>query len=140
MLSLNMKNNRKQYKREWYAKTIAKRRELSAIYREKNREKLNERARVRYHSHREEELDRIRMRKYGISGEMFRELTKKQKGKCPICSRLLLKNPSVDHDHNSGKIRGLICNKCNLSIGNAGDSPKILRALADYLENKNYGI
>src|SRR3990167_8472300 len=50
---------------------------------------------------------------------------KKQNNKCPICHRGIKKNLSVDHNHSTKKIRGLICNNCNLSIGNANDSPKI---------------
>lgn len=41
---------------------------------------------------------------------------------------------SVDHDHTSGKVRGLLCASCNFAIGNMGDDPDKLRAAANYLE------
>ncbi len=76
---------------------------------------------------------RVRAKQYGITVaelEMYEAVDE-----CEICgpteSRLC-----IDHDHDSGKIRGVICNNCNVSLGHAGDDPKKLRALADYLETK----
>ena len=40
----------------------------------------------------------------------------------------------VDHDHSTGKVRGIICNDCNLALGLACDDPDILRKLTAYLE------
>ena len=104
------------------------------IWKRANREKVALKARIRYSKKRQIFLDRIRLNKYGITGEEFRTILKQQGSKCPICNRDISKNLSVDHNHLTGEIRGLICNNCNLAMGNAGDSPKILRALADYLE------
>lgn len=47
---------------------------------------------------------------------------------CPIC---------VDHDHTTGKVRGLLCHGCNHGIGSLKDDPAMLRAAADYLEEAN---
>jgi hypothetical protein len=41
---------------------------------------------------------------------------------------------AVDHDHKTGKVRGLLCHKCNKSIGGLQDSVVLLRKAADYLE------
>lgn len=41
---------------------------------------------------------------------------------------------SIDHDHVSGKIRGVLCARCNHALGHGRDNPQILRALANYLE------
>lgn len=41
---------------------------------------------------------------------------------------------TVDHDHKTGKVRGVVCHPCNTALGMADDSPERLRALADYLE------
>lgn len=40
----------------------------------------------------------------------------------------------VDHCHTSGKLRGILCSTCNLTLGNVKDSPRLLRRMADYLE------
>lgn len=60
----------------------------------------------------------------------------KQDGKCAICCRdesELAKKLAVDHDHATGRVRGLLCDDCNLAIGRLQDSPKILRRALDYL-------
>src|SRR3990167_2619329 len=132
-------------KKEQYKKKLAYRRscrhknkeriiEQERKWRKLNRSVVNNYARLRYKENRQKELDRVRFKKYGITGEEFRIILAKQNNKCPICHRDIKKNLSVDHNHSTKKIRGLICNNCNLSIGNANDSPKILRAMAKYLE------
>ena len=68
-----------------------------------------------------------------------------QGGDCAVCRGPLLMDGLVslgdtsekcvvDHDHVTGKIRGLLHGRCNLVLGNAGDRPDILRAAAEYLE------
>lgn len=51
---------------------------------------------------------------------------------CSVCEKKCVTR--YDHDHATGKFRGWLCNGCNLALGNAYDSPEILRKLADYLE------
>lgn len=125
-----------KYKNAWYKKNNERLRKQARDYYAANPEKIKEYQRIGYLKYKDRVLDRKRYRKYGITGDEFRKIAKKQKGKCPICKRKLDKNPSVDHNHVTGKIRGLICNPCNLAIGNAEDSPDRLRAMANYLENK----
>ena len=43
--------------------------------------------------------------------------------------------PNIDHCHATGRVRGIICNKCNLLLGHADDSPEVLRMCAVYLES-----
>lgn len=123
-----------KYRKEWRQKN---RKKILVQEREnykKNVEKFRKSSREHYRSNKQRELDRIRFKKYGITGDEFRAIIEKQGVKCPICTRRISKNLSVDHDHVTGRIRGIICNKCNLAIGNAEDSPMRLRAMADYLE------
>lgn len=129
-----MKTSRLKYRREWARKNHDKILNQGREYQKNNREKLAARSRERYRNNKQKELDRIRRKKYGITGEEFRAIIEKQGLKCPICTKDITKNPSVDHNHKTGEIRGLICNKCNLAIGNAEDSPDRLRRMADYLE------
>jgi hypothetical protein len=77
-------------------------------------------------------------RQYGISEEDYQALHEAQNGLCAICRRqpqkTRWKRLNVDHDHETGEIRGLLCGPCNVSIGGLCESPEILRRAADYLE------
>lgn len=58
---------------------------------------------------------------------------------CDICQSPLTNGKSqygraLDHDHESGVVRGVLCGGCNRGLGCAKDSPELLRAMADYLE------
>lgn len=60
-------------------------------------------------------------------------------GICPICGRkdsgTPKKNWSLDHDHKTKRFRAILCYYCNMALGIMQDSPSILRAAAEYLEN-----
>lgn len=80
---------------------------------------------------------------YGITLEDYNELLKKQGYSCAICGRLenenhpFTKKPqrfSVDHDHITGKVRGLLCNRCNLTIGKFDDDVSLFQSAILYLE------
>ena len=76
---------------------------------------------------------------YGIGLEEYNEMLNQQGSKC-VCGAFTGRNNAealhVDHDHNTGLIRGLLCHRCNRAIGLV-DDPKSLRALADYIESAN---
>lgn len=74
---------------------------------------------------------------YGLSLPEYQDLYAKQGGKCAVCNTdflSLAKRPSVDHDHKTGKIRGLICNNCNAGMGLLKDSYEICLNAAMYLK------
>jgi hypothetical protein len=81
------------------------------------------------------ERDAFRLAKYGITPEEYQSLKEKQQGKCllPSCDRPA---SALDHCHVTGKLRGLMCPKCNSMLGFADDSPARLREAATYLENQ----
>lgn len=56
-----------------------------------------------------------------------------QGGVCAVCFDPLGPDAHVDHDHESGLVRGLLCRSCNLGLGNFKDDPVRLAAAADYL-------
>lgn len=128
--------NRKAFMKAWRAKNHEKLLIQGRASYRRNAENRRKYSREFYWENRQKELDRIRFKKYGITGDEFRMILERQNLKCPICERDIKKNLSVDHDHRTGKIRGLICNNCNLSIGNAGDSSDRLRAMAKYLDER----
>lgn len=72
--------------------------------------------------------------RYGISRSQYESLMEQQSNVCAICGGVGPKALSVDHCHSSGAIRGLLCDPCNLMIGNAKDNPETLRKGAEYLE------
>lgn len=73
--------------------------------------------------------------KYGMTREEWMALYDAQHGGCAICA-----SPGwapnflvVDHDHDTGKVRGLLCDGCNRGIALLRESPTFLRSAADYL-------
>lgn len=78
-------------------------------------------------------------RLYGIAPSDYLALVERQGGVCAICrqperterNRLL----TVDHCHQTGQVRGLLCSQCNRAIGLLGDDPKKIRAAAAYVES-----
>lgn len=51
--------------------------------------------------------------------------------RCAICGRE--DRPVVDHDHRTGRIRGILCHRCNIALGHLGDSPNRLLSAVMYL-------
>ena len=73
--------------------------------------------------------------KYGIDLETYDQMLKDQKGGCKVCGdKPSYQRLHVDHCHNTGRVRGLLCQACNVSIGKMKESPELLRALATYIE------
>jgi hypothetical protein len=71
-------------------------------------------------------------RRYGIGADEFEELVRLQGGACAICGR---PDPEhVDHDHETGTVRGILCFNCNGGLGQFRDSIDALQAAAVYLE------
>ena len=70
---------------------------------------------------------------YGITPEQYDQMFLSQNGKCRICKRVSDKRLNVDHCHNTGKIRGLLCWNCNIGIGYMKHSVEILKTAVQYL-------
>jgi len=78
------------------------------------------------------------MKMYGISLEDFRLMEASQGGVCKICGRPpsgKQKRLQIDHDHSTGKIRGLLCSNCNTALGLFKDNPHAIDAAAQYLRD-----
>lgn len=73
---------------------------------------------------------------YGISLKEFNSILEIQNGNCAICKKSEWKwrGPVVDHDHHSGRVRGILCHNCNLAIGHINEEPQIAKSMSDYLE------
>ena len=75
-----------------------------------------------------------------MSTEVFDALLSAQANCCAICTGHIghdgstkFKRGYVDHDHGTGAVRGLLCRRCNVSIGQFEDNPRLLDAAAAYL-------
>jgi hypothetical protein len=81
-------------------------------------------------------------RNFGVSREVMEAMLDWQGGVCRICERAFSEPelpPAIDHDHHVGLVRGLLCHRCNLGLGNFRDNPAFLLAAIEYLR-KNSSI
>ena len=104
------------------AATPADAREASRKYRAKHRDRVLARRK---------QEDRLKYR-YGITRTDHTAMLLKQDGRCAVCGcedKLV-----VDHDHATGEVRGLLCNGCNVGLGQFRDNPYLLARAADYLK------
>lgn len=90
--------------------------------------------------HKDESLGYRLKNKYGLSVNEYKRTLILQDNQCAICGKhFTSQNGSlkvcVDHDHKTGKIRGLLCGNCNVGLGMLGDSVTILNNAIKYLEN-----
>jgi len=82
-------------------------------------------------------------RVYGLTQEKYEELSTNQGNVCAICNEpahLFTKGLALDHCHDTGEIRGLLCGTCNRWIVGAVKTPELLRRAADYLEKSRTGL
>jgi len=91
---------------------------------------------------------RHKIYRYGISLNKVNELIIEQKNRCAICGqffddifnnykdKITIRSPRVDHNHKSGKIRGILCNRCNILLGMVKDNTSILLEAANYLDRE----
>ncbi len=80
---------------------------------------------------------------HGINEAQYELMLKSQNGVCAICGKLetmkhqsgKLRSLAVDHNHKTCKIRGLLCNRCNIILGQFNDDPRLLEKAAQYLRH-----
>lgn len=106
---------RKRYKKTPEGKIADKR------YREKNKEKTRLR------------MQRQRLKMYGLTPETLKAMHEKQGKLCAICSKDISEKFHVDHCHETGRVRGLLCTACNMGLGLFKDDSALLRKAIDYL-------
>lgn len=108
-----------------------------------------EKARVRAYRDKNPEKARVwgqisKFRRYNLTPEDVNVLFTKQGGKCAICPVPLVpgrKGMVVDHDHETGLVRGLLCSLCNMMLGDLRETPAFFdRAIAYLLEGPVMGL
>lgn len=91
-----------------------------------------------------ESQEKEKARKYKITVEDLRNMREQAKGLCSVCNLPPTLNGKssmslhIDHCHETGRVRGLLCARCNLTLGRAEDDPELLRKLASYLERHKH--
>lgn len=128
-MAYKSQQDRKQYQKTYeieHAAAIAARKKE---YRTNNKESYNLKGRWR-----------TIKRKYGLTEKDWNDMFSSQEGRCAICRthQQDLKEPLyVDHDHATGKVRGLLCGTCNTGIGMLKDSIEILEQAVSYIKESN---
>jgi hypothetical protein len=136
------KEKKAEVMRRWRKANPERSAELKRRYREANKEQIDARDR-RYREANKEKVAAQRrrswLRKYGITVEDYDRMLTAQGGVCAICGgppngagkangRL-----NVDHDHDTGAVRGLLCSECNAGLGMLQDDAELLQLAAAYV-------
>lgn len=104
-----------------------------------NRKIASGQRRVRYATEEGERIVRNNRYKtrYGITLDDYERLFALQDGKCAMCGKEQKhKRLAIDHCHKTDAIRGLLCSRCNLAIGNVGDSIDLALKMVQYLSKQ----
>lgn len=99
----------------------------------------NDAARKAYHHKRPDLVRGYKLAKYGLTLEQYDTM---KEGGCDCCGTLTPKGVGdfhVDHDHETGLNRGILCHSCNVGIGALGDDTKGVERALEYLQ-RHYGI
>lgn len=146
----NYQLNRDAYRaktKAWQEANPERAKQLQQEYRERNKARLNASRKASYEANRESELLQRRASKiksYGITPDQFEVMLKEQGGTCAIChtDKPTLNGKGsfrIDHCHTTGKVRGLLCNKCNAGLGMFSDKIEMLNRAIAYLTKSSSG-
>ena len=107
----------KEYRRSYYHRDIEKSRATQREWRKRNPDAVKLRQAANKEKARRE--GRYALYRHGVTLAERRVIEERQNGKCAICATNLetTTRPCIDHDHATGAIRGILCNKCNASLG-----------------------
>ena len=135
---------RKTYQRvkvaQWRESNPDKRKEQKRRHYEKHKDKIDQRAKDWYENNKERHVNNALLRKYGVTLDQYNLLRAQQDFRCAVCNAHetdVGKQMFVDHDHVTGKIRKLLCTKCNVGIGMLQDNPAIMERAATYIRDHN---
>ena len=113
-----------------------------ALWYKAHADEINERARMQHQAN-PERIRQVKLAKYSLTLESWDALYQKQGGVCAICGNPEIdidsrtkaaRRLSVDHNHVTGKVRGLLCNNCNKGIGNLQEDIEILLRAITYIK------
>lgn len=121
--TISQYSDKNEYQRQWRALNPDK---CKAYYEKRDKEEIREKA---------------WFRRYGITRQDYNEMLEAQGDSCAICKTMDIGRKGhthfhVDHDHSTGKIRGLLCDLCNRGLGYFKDDPYLLGKAVKYLESR----
>jgi hypothetical protein len=90
-------------------------------------------SRAWYYANRDRQRDLRRRQKYGLTRDDYLAMVENQAGLCAICNREFGDKLRVDHDHETKKLRGLLCSSCNAGLGYFQDKASVLEGAVCYL-------
>lgn len=134
------------YAREWRAKNKdkinAQARARNAANSEKNKEKSKKYMAKWIANNPLANRNKHYKKRYGITVEQYEKMAKAQNYRCAICNKAESKKRKdgttmilcVDHNHTTGKVRSLLCNKCNIFLGHLETNGVPIEAIKAYLE------
>jgi hypothetical protein len=129
------------YERDYHNKHKKERQESSQKSYQKHRDqRLQDRKRYRETNtiKVKESKEKSRLKKiYNLTLTQYNELKRKQNNCCTICGKKSKRRLSVDHNHKTGKIRGLLCHKCNAALGFFDEDINVLKNAIKYLRKHN---
>ena len=142
---------KKQYDMIYRQNNRERKRIVEQKYKIENKEKIREAEKLRYQKNKDAICSRnmrnYYKRKYGITKEQYDAMVLQQGGLCAICRKPETSLDSrtsssviglaIDHCHTTGRIRKLLCKRCNMCLGRVGDSVEVLQAMIKYLEEHN---
>jgi len=134
-MAFSSKEREREYMRQYRARTKAERTAYDKAWRRKHADRLL--AKRRDPERRRQKYRTKFMGRYGASETTFDDLLLAQNGRCGVCSRQFPdddKHPQMDHCHKTGKVRALLCMRCNILLGAANDSQEILDLAKAYLK------
>tara|TARA_B100001741_G_scaffold171727_1_gene141746 strand:- start:43 stop:534 length:492 start_codon:yes stop_codon:yes gene_type:complete len=128
------KRNEKPERKEQLAETHKR-------YREENKEHLKE-YRDEWHKSNDGKRTAYNLKRYGLSVADYMDMTATQQGLCAICGNECVRNKKlcVDHNHETGEVRELLCSKCNIGIGQFNDDPDLLKKAVRYLRRHSMRV
>lgn len=111
--------------------------EVHRRYVNENRERIRTRRKAAYRENKIPAINQNLKRYYGIGIEDYNRMFAEQKGLCKICDLPQVdfsRRFDVDHDHETGRIRGLLCVRCNRGIGLLRDNVEILKRAIKHIQ------
>ena len=125
---------------DYYVKKIGKKGQK--LYQGICKKCLNAHNLKKYHNESKEQRERRKLlnshahmkRKYGLTTEQFSAMITEQDNRCKICT-CEMEDPQIDHNHSTGKIRGLLCKPCNMSLGLLKEDINSLYNMISYIND-----